>query len=153
MDSLSELYKKKSPTQFECNVCGIIIKYKGNIVRHAKKHDDRYRFRCSICSRFFMTASEFSLHQEKKHSVAQKCVVCSKTFLNKSNFMQHMMVHLSKRQIVSHNAEWKSPLDSHRGLAKTGNSVTFTFATLWAPVEVHLKREKIQVKERGYNTS
>ena len=86
---------------YQCDLCGVVLKFKGNLVQHMKSvHTDKRPYHCKKCNGVFKTLHHLKKH-ERRHNPDHvgTCTVCGKTVK-----ISQMSVHLKR-----HNDDPKHP--------------------------------------------
>ncbi|KAI5755093.1 hypothetical protein M8J77_014120 [Diaphorina citri] len=80
-------------TQFQCNVCFLMLNNRCYTRFHLLKHN-WVRFKCDLCSRTFNSQSYLQQHKKHDHEgVKYKCKECGKCYTQNTNLKQHMLSH------------------------------------------------------------
>nr|XP_012225228.1 PREDICTED: oocyte zinc finger protein XlCOF6.1-like [Linepithema humile] len=88
------LYKKLVSGNYICDICQIVFKQKGKILRHiTSKHSFHRPFKCAICSKSFKYKCDLKMHrlvhQEMDSSSLHCCNKCDYRGRTKSNLKAH----------------------------------------------------------------
>ncbi|XP_022125593.2 zinc finger protein OZF isoform X4 [Pieris rapae] len=96
----SHLRRHTTEKPFECNICGMALKYKSALVQHILRHSGNKTFKCDQCDKTFDNASakkrHLSCHSGEKPF---QCDICKKGFTFKHNMQTHMKRHSKKKNV------------------------------------------------------
>lgn len=89
---------KRSPPQFECDVCVYKTKSRSHLRQHLQRHAGARKFACSQCPKKFYTTSEVKQHVRGVHTGEKPfiCDICSVGFAIRTNLQQHIRIHIRK---------------------------------------------------------
>lgn len=81
-----------------CKVCGKVFKKVSHLKRHELCHEDR-PFKCSECSRSFLTEALLLEHRDYKHKGIRPfpCPICAKGFAHQAVLSNHIKIHMRER--------------------------------------------------------
>ena len=114
MDSLLDLR-----IIYTCHICGMRTKYKENLIRHQKNHNEK-TFHCSLCYKSYSTSYQLTLHGKKHIPKSQEefyktnpfvCETCNDRFKSKNFLKIHIMEkHMGKKIFVCDICDYKTLL-------------------------------------------
>lgn len=91
--------------QFECVTCSWKFRWPESFEIHQKIYheDERRKFCCNICNKFFQRAEHLQRHQTIHNPNAKKfeCPKCKRLFKRKDNLSVHMKIHEPNREVKS----------------------------------------------------
>ncbi|XP_050516842.1 zinc finger protein OZF-like [Diabrotica virgifera virgifera] len=83
----------KGPS-FECDICSKVLKSKGSLIIHKKRHLKLFMAKCEACNQGFVTNQEYLNHVGSKHGNANHvCNVCGRSCYDKAGLQRHMQCH------------------------------------------------------------
>lgn len=118
----------------DCEVCGITLHSKSELMRHARSCCTKNRYKCSRCSKSFSRQSSFRSHEllahkqkiKKKADVThelrskfeEKCNICEKEFKTQISYKKHMKDHEEHQceecgKVFRDNNTFKAHLKTH----------------------------------------
>lgn len=103
-----EMYSVKSDPEslpavlnrmLRCETCGANFLLKSQYNKHIKSHD-KYRYQCSVCSRWFEKRYQLNVHHKIHSGVkAFKCSSCGRCYTSQINLDRHIrVIHKQERQ-------------------------------------------------------
>ena len=97
-----ELHGKLDPQKFVCPLenCAVTLTTKEGLRGHVKKHGERKRFQCEICTKSLSGKSELTRHIKNVHGDTERkfeCSVCGLKCLTSSQLRSHMQTHSKQR--------------------------------------------------------
>lgn len=94
---------------FECNICGKIVRFRPNYLKHLKVHErrsngetpegEKIKYQCEVCQKEFTSAEYFRIHQKThEEGVDLTCKICNKTFSAVACLRSHAKVHTGEKK-------------------------------------------------------
>lgn len=107
---------------YKCTLCVKVFKYKFNLNRHIKKHnnDQSERYRCLICGKNIINKYNFNMHVRiHTRKNLHKCELCEYEFIQKGNLKTHMKQHVDQKSsykcdLCMKDFAYVSDLSEHR---------------------------------------
>jgi len=119
----------RADQSFKCHLCGMVCSASGSLNVHMRVHTGDKPYKCSLCSKGFITSSHLQLHKRCIHSSRRPydCRFCGKRFKIKGVLMQHVYAHIgAKPYSCRHCSEsFTRPEQRRRHLLKSHNEGTW----------------------------
>lgn len=82
-----------------CETCGANFRIKSQYKKHIKSHA-KYRYQCSVCSRWFEKRYQLNVHHKTHNGVKSfKCSFCERCYISQTNLDRHVrVIHKKERQ-------------------------------------------------------
>ncbi|XP_021359839.1 zinc finger protein 665-like [Mizuhopecten yessoensis] len=90
--------KSTHPSQFVCNICGKIYRFRKKYIAHMSMHPTYTRHQCNVCGNTFSSNGHLKRHlkihtEQKQH----KCDICDKHFHDLDRLKRHHRIHLGEK--------------------------------------------------------
>lgn len=93
---ISHLWRHQQVSkEYGCSVCGKMFKFKHQVKRHEKYHDDYRPFKCHLCDCAYKDLTDLRRHK-RSHGIGEAniaCKYCDKMFYEPKQLRYHMRSH------------------------------------------------------------